>query len=270
MHLAGAVGTLTCSIFVGLGMPWETGVYAPGHVVLSSRLACAPCQAQRGLRLPGVPRGLSPRARRGAPGAPAGRTPPRRPPAAAPGRGLAHRLRRRRRLGDAAAAPPGRPRPRTCSPRPTGPRSSRTSRGSRRIRPGCDSGSGQLHGDWAAALPRELGAELGELQSAAERACARACARCASARGRSRRAQAAGGRAGRLRRADLRAGTRAAAARAAGRSPSRARSRACPTTSSRSFSRRATGPIPRCGAQTRRVTQILGAARAAAPPTGGQ
>ncbi len=44
MHLAGAVGTLTCSVFVGLGMPWETGVYAEGHVALSSRLACAPCQ----------------------------------------------------------------------------------------------------------------------------------------------------------------------------------------------------------------------------------
>ena len=44
MHLAGAVATPTCSIFVGLGMPWETGVYAADHVALSSRLSCAPCQ----------------------------------------------------------------------------------------------------------------------------------------------------------------------------------------------------------------------------------
>jgi ADP-heptose:LPS heptosyltransferase len=44
MHLAGAVGTRSCAIFVGLGTPWETGAYAEGHVALTSRLACAPCR----------------------------------------------------------------------------------------------------------------------------------------------------------------------------------------------------------------------------------
>ena len=39
MHLAGAVGTTTCSIFVGLGNPWETAVYAEGHWALSSRMS---------------------------------------------------------------------------------------------------------------------------------------------------------------------------------------------------------------------------------------
>ena len=43
MHLAGAVGTTTCAIFVGLGNPWETAVYAEGHWALMSRLGCAPC-----------------------------------------------------------------------------------------------------------------------------------------------------------------------------------------------------------------------------------
>jgi ADP-heptose:LPS heptosyltransferase len=43
MHLAGAVGTTTCSIFVGLGNPWETAVYAEGHWALASRIGCAPC-----------------------------------------------------------------------------------------------------------------------------------------------------------------------------------------------------------------------------------
>ncbi len=43
MHLAGAVGTTTCAIFVGLGNPWETAVYAKGHWALMSRLGCAPC-----------------------------------------------------------------------------------------------------------------------------------------------------------------------------------------------------------------------------------
>lgn len=43
MHLAGAVGTTTCAVFVGLGNPWETGVYGAGHWALASRIACAPC-----------------------------------------------------------------------------------------------------------------------------------------------------------------------------------------------------------------------------------
>ncbi|MEE9281745.1 MAG: glycosyltransferase family 9 protein [Myxococcota bacterium] len=43
MHLAGAVGTVTCALFVGLGNPWETAVYADGHWALMSRLGCAPC-----------------------------------------------------------------------------------------------------------------------------------------------------------------------------------------------------------------------------------
>lgn len=43
MHLAGAVGTTTCGVFVGLGTPYETGVYAEGHWALMSRIACAPC-----------------------------------------------------------------------------------------------------------------------------------------------------------------------------------------------------------------------------------
>ena len=43
MHLAGAVGTKTCAIFVGLGTPYETAVYSEGHWALASRIACAPC-----------------------------------------------------------------------------------------------------------------------------------------------------------------------------------------------------------------------------------
>ena len=43
MHLAAAVGTRTCAIFVGLGSPYETAAYGEGHVALVSRLACAPC-----------------------------------------------------------------------------------------------------------------------------------------------------------------------------------------------------------------------------------
>jgi ADP-heptose:LPS heptosyltransferase len=46
MHLAAAVGTTTCSVFVGLGMPYETAVYAEGHWALMSRIACAPCSHQ--------------------------------------------------------------------------------------------------------------------------------------------------------------------------------------------------------------------------------
>jgi ADP-heptose:LPS heptosyltransferase len=44
MHLAAAVGARTCAVFVGLGNPWETAAYGEGHLALSSRLACAPCQ----------------------------------------------------------------------------------------------------------------------------------------------------------------------------------------------------------------------------------
>jgi ADP-heptose:LPS heptosyltransferase len=44
MHLAAAVGTRTCAVFVGVGNPWETAPYAEDHVVLASRIACAPCQ----------------------------------------------------------------------------------------------------------------------------------------------------------------------------------------------------------------------------------
>ncbi|MCP4003086.1 MAG: hypothetical protein GY725_02705 [bacterium] len=47
MHLAGAVGTKTCAVFVGLGTPWETGVYAEGNYALMSRIDCAPCQHDR-------------------------------------------------------------------------------------------------------------------------------------------------------------------------------------------------------------------------------
>lgn len=43
MHLAGAVGTQTCAVFVGLGTPHETAVYAEGHWAVMSRIACAPC-----------------------------------------------------------------------------------------------------------------------------------------------------------------------------------------------------------------------------------
>jgi ADP-heptose:LPS heptosyltransferase len=43
MHLAAAVGTKTCAVFVGLGNPYETGVYAQDHVTLRSRIACSPC-----------------------------------------------------------------------------------------------------------------------------------------------------------------------------------------------------------------------------------
>jgi hypothetical protein len=46
MHLAAAVGTTTCAVFVGLGMPHETAVYAEGHWVLMSSIACAPCSFQ--------------------------------------------------------------------------------------------------------------------------------------------------------------------------------------------------------------------------------
>ncbi|MCZ6571262.1 MAG: glycosyltransferase family 9 protein [Deltaproteobacteria bacterium] len=43
MHLAAAVGTTTCSVFVGLGTPYETAVYAEDHWALMSRISCAPC-----------------------------------------------------------------------------------------------------------------------------------------------------------------------------------------------------------------------------------
>jgi ADP-heptose:LPS heptosyltransferase len=43
MHLAAAVGTLTCAVFVGLGHPYETAAYAEGHWVVRSRIPCGPC-----------------------------------------------------------------------------------------------------------------------------------------------------------------------------------------------------------------------------------
>lgn len=43
MHLAAAVGTPTCAVFVGLGSPYETAPYAEGHWVIASRIDCAPC-----------------------------------------------------------------------------------------------------------------------------------------------------------------------------------------------------------------------------------
>jgi ADP-heptose:LPS heptosyltransferase len=43
MHLAAAVGTRTCAVFVGLGTPHETAAYGEGHFALLSRLECAPC-----------------------------------------------------------------------------------------------------------------------------------------------------------------------------------------------------------------------------------
>jgi len=44
MHLAAAVGTRICAVFVGIGNPWETAPYAADQLVLASRIACAPCQ----------------------------------------------------------------------------------------------------------------------------------------------------------------------------------------------------------------------------------
>jgi ADP-heptose:LPS heptosyltransferase len=43
MHLAAAVGTPVCAVFVGLGNPYETAPYGEGHYTLLSRIACAPC-----------------------------------------------------------------------------------------------------------------------------------------------------------------------------------------------------------------------------------
>ncbi len=43
MHLAAAVGTPTLSLFFGPAYPHETGPYADGHLVVHSRIACAPC-----------------------------------------------------------------------------------------------------------------------------------------------------------------------------------------------------------------------------------
>jgi ADP-heptose:LPS heptosyltransferase len=44
MHLAAAVGTRTCAVFVGVSNPWETAAYAENHIALASRIACSPCQ----------------------------------------------------------------------------------------------------------------------------------------------------------------------------------------------------------------------------------
>jgi ADP-heptose:LPS heptosyltransferase len=46
MHLAAAVGTPTCSIFLGPAYPHETGPYAEDHWVVHSRIECAPCNHQ--------------------------------------------------------------------------------------------------------------------------------------------------------------------------------------------------------------------------------
>lgn len=43
MHLAAAVGTPTCAVFMGLASPHETCVYAEGHWVVSTRIPCWPC-----------------------------------------------------------------------------------------------------------------------------------------------------------------------------------------------------------------------------------
>jgi ADP-heptose:LPS heptosyltransferase len=43
MHLAAAVGTPTLSLFLGPAYPHETGPYGEGHLVVHSRIACAPC-----------------------------------------------------------------------------------------------------------------------------------------------------------------------------------------------------------------------------------
>lgn len=43
MHLAAAVGTPTLSLFLGPAYPHETGPYGAGHLVVHSRIGCAPC-----------------------------------------------------------------------------------------------------------------------------------------------------------------------------------------------------------------------------------
>ena len=52
MHLAAAVGTPTCSIFLGPAYPHETGPYGEGHWMVHSRVACAPCNHQVRCGLP--------------------------------------------------------------------------------------------------------------------------------------------------------------------------------------------------------------------------
>jgi ADP-heptose:LPS heptosyltransferase len=43
MHVAAAVGTPTCALFLGPAYPHETGPYAEGHWLVHSRVECAPC-----------------------------------------------------------------------------------------------------------------------------------------------------------------------------------------------------------------------------------
>jgi ADP-heptose:LPS heptosyltransferase len=43
MHVAAAVGTPTCALFLGPAYPHETGPYAEGHWLVHSRVGCAPC-----------------------------------------------------------------------------------------------------------------------------------------------------------------------------------------------------------------------------------
>ncbi len=43
MHVAAAVGTPTCALFLGPAYPHETGPYAEGHWLIHSRVGCAPC-----------------------------------------------------------------------------------------------------------------------------------------------------------------------------------------------------------------------------------
>jgi hypothetical protein len=43
MHVAAAVGTPTCALFLGPAYPHETGPYAEGHWLIHSRVECAPC-----------------------------------------------------------------------------------------------------------------------------------------------------------------------------------------------------------------------------------
>jgi ADP-heptose:LPS heptosyltransferase len=43
MHVAAAVGTPTCALFLGPAYPHETGPYAEGHWLIHSLVGCAPC-----------------------------------------------------------------------------------------------------------------------------------------------------------------------------------------------------------------------------------
>ncbi len=43
MHIAAALGTPIVGLFFAHAHPYETGPYAPGHVIFQARIACAPC-----------------------------------------------------------------------------------------------------------------------------------------------------------------------------------------------------------------------------------